>query len=302
MTICEQCGKRAVWQESGTSTALCSMHFSRWYEQRIIETISHYKMIPKDSRITVGFSGGKDSTVLLSVLTKLDLNAEIVAITVDEGIVNYREDTIRVAKSLVKQLGVEHYIISFVDVCGKTLDELLERYPERACSVCGTLRRRALNLAAQEINTDRIATGHCMDDEAQAVLMNYLRGDLRRITKTHLTNASELFIPRIKPLFRCTERATVAYGMINHLLTNLPECPYTQYALRAKVRRELGLLEYRYPGTLKHIVEGQEKLLEELGPTQGKIRMMKECELCGEPTENRLCAACTLLTKLEEKS
>ncbi|MCZ9313771.1 MAG: TIGR00269 family protein [Methanocorpusculum sp.] len=299
MAVCDRCGKRAVWRDTESGEALCGEHFSAWYEHLVAETVCRYGMIPAGSRVAVGLSGGKDSTVLLSVLVKLYPDAEFVAVTVDEGIADYRDETIRAAETLVKRLGVEHRILSFADVCGKTLDELLAAAPERACSVCGTLRRRALNLAAREAEADRIATGHCMDDEAQSVLMNYLRGDITRVAENYKTNAGDLFIPRIKPLCRCTERATVAYGMVNHLLTSLPECPYTRYALRAGVRSELGLLEYTYPGTMLAIVEGQEELLAKLGPAVGEVRRMGVCERCGEPTENRLCAACTLLAKLE---
>ena len=299
VAVCGRCGQRAVWRDAGSGEALCGEHFSAWYEQLVAGTISRYDMIPAGSRVAVGLSGGKDSTVLLSVLAKLNPDAEFVAVTVDEGIADYRDDTIRAAEMLVQRLGVEHRIISFAEVCGKTLDELLVSSPERACSVCGTLRRRALNMAARDAGADRIATGHCMDDEAQSVLMNYLRGDLTRVAENYRTNAGSLFLPRIKPLCRCTERATVAYGMVNHLLTTLPECPYTRYALRAGVRSELGLLEHKYPGTMLRIVEGQEQLLAKLGPAVGEVREMGVCERCGEPTQNRLCAACTLLERLE---
>jgi len=298
MAVCGLCRKRAVWRDVASGNSLCGEHFSIWYENLVAETISRDRMIPAGSRVAVGLSGGKDSTVLLSVLVKLGLDAKFVAITIDEGIANYRDETIRAAETLVKRLGVEHRTLSFADVCGKTLDGLLSVSPERACSVCGTLRRRALNMASREVGADRIATGHCMDDEAQSILMNYLRGDLRRVTGNYQTNSGELFVPRIKPLYRCTERATVAYGMVNHLLTSLPECPYTRYALRAGVRSELGLLEYKYPGTMLHIIEGQKRLLAKLGPMHGDVRKLGVCERCGEPTENRLCAACTLLEKL----
>jgi uncharacterized protein (TIGR00269 family) len=159
-----------------------------------------------------------------------------------------------------------------------------------------------LNLAARNAKASRIATGHCMDDEAQSILMNYLRGDLTRVAENHQTNAGGLFLPRIKPLCRCTERMTVIYGIENHLLTPLPECPYAQYALRAEVRSELGLLEYKYPGTMMSIVEGQERLLSQLGPAHGEIREMGTCERCGEPTQNKLCAACKFLEELENSS
>lgn len=301
MTTCDLCGNRAVYKESESGRRLCAVHFSAGYETRVRSVIDRYAMIPAGSRVVVGLSGGKDSTVLLSVLANLKPDAELIAVTVDEGIAGYRDDTVEAAVSLVKKLNIEHRIIAFTDVCGQTLDELLAGAPERACSVCGTLRRRALNQAARDLDADRIATGHCMDDEAQSVLMNYLRGDITRITENYHTNAGELFIPRIKPLCRCTERETVAYGLVQNLLTPLPECPYTKYALRAEVRSELGLLEHKFPGTMLRIVTGQEELLRQLGPaaTAGNPVRMGICEKCGEPTGNRLCAACSLLEKLE---
>lgn len=294
MAVCGVCGERAVFRTS--QGALCKVHFSEYYERGVLEVIRRYGLVKRGERICVGFSGGKDSTVLLSVLNKLDLGAELIAVTVDEGIAHYRDETIRAAERTVAALGgsVEHRVVSFADICGMSLDELLVSSPERACSVCGTLRRRALNVAARELGADKIATGHCLDDEAQSVVMNYLRGDVTRITASQGSNSAELFIPRIKPLCRSTERETVAYGLVNDLLVSLPECPYTRFAFRAGVRRELGLLEFARPGTLMCIAEGQERLLAGV-PREGEVRRMGVCERCGEPASGRLCAACSLL-------
>jgi uncharacterized protein (TIGR00269 family) len=298
MAQCDECEKRAVYFDSVTKVKFCGPHFSAWYEKGVAETIEKYHMICPGDKIAVGLSGGKDSTVLLTVLAKLNPDAELIPITVDEGIADYRDDTILAAVRLCEKLGLADKLISFTDICGKTLDELLEKSPEQACSMCGTLRRRALNLAAREAGANKIATGHCMDDEAQSVLMNYLRGDVTRVMESYQTDSDKVFLPRIKPLCRQTERATVAYGLVNHLLTDLPECPYTKYALRAGVRSGLGILEYRNPGTMNNIVTGQEKLLAKLGPREGEVTKMGRCEVCGEPTSHRLCAACTLIEKM----
>ena len=296
---CDICGNKAVFTDPVSKHTFCGPHFSGWYEKGVASAIEKYQMICPGDKIAVGLSGGKDSTVLLTVLAKLNPDAEFIPITVDEGIAEYRDDTILAATRLCEKLGLADKLISFTDICGKTLDELLEKSPEQACSVCGTLRRRALNLAAREAGADKIATGHCLDDEAQSVLMNYLRGDVTRVMESFQTDSDKLFLPRIKPLCRQTERATVAYGLVNRLLTDLPECPYTRYALRAGVRSGLGILEYRKPGTMLNIVSGQEKLLAKLGPREGAVIEMGRCEVCGEPTSHRLCAACALLEKLK---
>ena len=296
MADCYLCGKRAVFRTG--AGPLCGEHFSAWYEAGVADAIRRYDMVHSGDRICVGFSGGKDSTVLLEVLCRLHLDAEIIAVTVDEGIGGYRDDTILAAKDTASRLGVEHRIVSFADVCGKTLDELLENSPQAACSVCGTLRRRALNAAAREVSADSIATGHCLDDESQSVVMNYLRGDVTRATASFNSNSADLFIRRIKPLCRSTERATVAYGLCNNLLVPLPECPYTRYALRKDVRAWLGKLEYERPGTLLRIADGQEELLARMPRCDGEVVELGRCERCGEPTANRLCAACQQLERL----
>ena len=296
MADCIKCQEKAVFRTP--DGPLCRTHFSEWYEKGVAAAVEKYRMIAPGDRVCVGFSGGKDSTVLLAVLAKLDLDAELIAVTVDEGIGGYRDDTIAAAKITAEKLDVELQITSFKDIVGKTLDELLVSSPDAACSVCGTLRRRALNTAARNLDADKIATGHCLDDEAQSVVMNYLRGDITRITSSFNSNSAEFFIPRIKPLCRSTERATVAYGLANHLLTPLPECPYTRYALRKDVRTFLGKCEHSEPGTLLRIVEGQEELTAALPQPKGTPVQMHPCENCGEPTANRLCAACQQLERL----
>jgi len=296
MAVCSQCTEKAVFVTP--EGPLCRTHFSRWYESQVRATIQKYSMIAEGDRICVGFSGGKDSTVLLTVLSRLNLNAELIAVTVDEGIGGYRDDTIAAAKKTVTDVGVEHRIISFRDVIGKSLDELLVSNPEAACSVCGTLRRRALNVVAREMDADKIATGHCLDDEAQSVVMNYLRGDITRVTANFHSNSNEVFLPRIKPLCRVTERATVAFGLANNLLCLLPECPYTRYALRKDVRSWLGVREHTKPGTLLSIVTGQEELIHKLPATDKEVTILHPCESCGEPTANKICAACQQLNRL----
>lgn len=59
-------------------------------------------MFNKGERIAIGASGGKDSTVLAHVLTTLNkryeygLNLEL--LSVDEGIVGYRDDSLETVK------------------------------------------------------------------------------------------------------------------------------------------------------------------------------------------------------------
>lgn len=91
------------------------------------------------------------------------------------------------ARRNAKKLGgVEHRIYSFKEYIGFTLDETVEvmggsfeRGGERvggACSYCGVWRRWLLNYAARDVEADKLAVGHNLDDEVQMFLMNLLRG------------------------------------------------------------------------------------------------------------------------------
>ena len=143
-------------------------------------------MIRDGDRIAVGLSGGKDSTALLLLLDKVVkeyTGVTLVAITVDEGIAGYRDETVNSAVSLAADLGIEHRIVSFPDLFGGSLDTFLKGKESRACTICGILRKKALATAARQAGANRIATGHNLNDEAQSVLMNVLRGDLPRLIR-----------------------------------------------------------------------------------------------------------------------
>ena len=74
----------------------------------------------------------------------------IIALSIDEGIKNYRKESLQVASNFCKKYNVTHRIISFKNKFGKTLDEIIKikrsknnsRYP---CNYCAILRRRLLN-------------------------------------------------------------------------------------------------------------------------------------------------------------
>lgn len=297
---CSLCGEAAVICLREPNRHLCGKHLSEDIEARVLSAIREYGMIRNGDRIAVGLSGGKDSTTLLLLLHSLlplwD-NVSIVAITVDEGIAGYREETIGAAEALTREIGIEHHTISFSDLFGGTLDAFLKGREQQACTVCGILRKKALAISAGRAGATRLATGHNLDDEAQSVLMNTLRGDLIRLIRES-GEESGYFISRIKPLRDISEKEIAAYLIIRGYWNDLPECPYTRFALRAEVRGMLSGFECQYPGTLKNLVTSRKKIREHLGRTEiaGPIR---HCRQCGDPGSGELCQVCQLLPSLK---
>jgi uncharacterized protein (TIGR00269 family) len=260
-------------------------------------------IVPEDC-VAIALSGGKDSTALLLVLNMLyqsSADIRFVALTIDEGIAGYREDTIRSAEVLARRFGIEHHTISFAELFGDSLDMILKGRETRACSICGVLRKKAFIIAAGRAGATKLATGHNLDDEAQSVLMNVLRGDLHRLARNSGQESSGSFIPRIKPLMFIAEKEIAAYLLLKDAWTDLPECPYARHALRREVRAMLSTLEYRHPGTMLRLMENKEAVeLACAGNLPGDP--IRNCRECGDPCSGDLCQLCRLRPSLGRRS
>jgi uncharacterized protein (TIGR00269 family) len=275
-------------------------HFIADVELRVADTVKTQQMIVRQDRVAVALSGGKDSTALLLLLHHLLPEwdgVRLIAITVDEGIAGYREETIQSAEQLTSRLGIEHHNISFTALFGDSLDVILTGRETQACSICGVLRKKALVVGAQLAGATKLATGHNLDDEAQSVLMNVFRGDLQRLVRNSRLDSSGKFIPRIKPLSRISEKEIAAYLILNDAWRELPECPYTRYALRREVRSILSGFEYRHPGTMLHLMRSKEKI-ERYCKGSMISEALHSCHECGDPCSGDLCQVCLLRQSL----
>jgi uncharacterized protein (TIGR00269 family) len=296
-SVCTRCPAPAVYLDRTSGERLCEEHLSARVEQSVRGTIAAAGSFRRGERVAVALSGGKDSSVLLHLLATVvapEAGIDLVAITIDEGIAGYRDETLRAAEGLADRLGVPHRVVSFDRTFGRTLDTILSGREERACTVCGVLRRSLLDRAAREIGAVRLATGHCLDDEAESVLMNWLRGDLSRVAGGGPTGGEGVFVPRIKPLARLMEKEVVSYAHIRGLTGDLPECPYTRHALRAEVRGLVHRAEYRFPGTMRRITEGQAELEHRLAGRTSPAGCTV-CERCGGPKLGDACRVCAIL-------
>ena len=297
---CVVCGEPAVFFERHAKRHLCGTHLIAEIEQRVAKTVTERNLIVPGDTVAVGVSGGKDSSALLVILSRIVpalQDVRLVAITVDEGINGYREDTIHAADRLVGSLKIEHRHVSFTNLYGDTLDTLLAGQESRSCTVCGILRKKALADAARSAGATKLATGHNLDDEAQSVLMNVLRGDLLRLVRDSSTDSSGRFIPRVKPLMYVAEKEIAAYLLLQDAWQDLPECPYAKFALRQDARTMLATLEYRYPGTMVRLMESKEAIETSC---VGEINAdpLRSCRECGEPCSGELCQFCQLRREL----
>ncbi|MFH0875714.1 MAG: TIGR00269 family protein [archaeon] len=288
---CTKCNKRAVFLKP----KLCKAHFIAYFENKIKSTIVKFSLINKNDKIIVATSGGKDSLSCLLALSKLYPGVE--GLLIDEGISEYRNYTIKDLQLFCKSRNIKYRVVSFKKEFGFSLDYAVKKTGENPCTLCGILRRYLLNKSSAGF--DVIATGHNMDDEAQAIIMNLLRYNINLLArlgpKTGKTN-SEMFVQRIKPMYFITEKESMAYSYLNNLKTKYVECPYVQSSYRAKVRDFLN--ESSIKDINRNIILSFLKIQKKIKPNSND-GMLRKCEKCGQPSQNQICNACCFLKKIK---
>jgi len=289
---CDKCSAPAVIFQRYSGLHLCKAHFFADVEKKIKKEVRKERI---RGTLAVAFSGGKDSAVVLTILNELFLHRghEIVAITIDEGIAGYRDTALESAAMLVADLGVRWQVASFEEY----FDVRIDRLDERPCTVCGILRRSLLNRLAKTVGASTLATGHNLDDEAQTVLMNYLRGDIDRLLRLDHP-AKEGLVRRVKPLKFVPEKEVALYAILRGIPISLDECRFSTGVFRAEVRSVLNELEAKHAGTKYALVNGLERIL---GLTSRETFHLGHCVRCGEPAVKALCQSCEILRALQSR-
>ena len=293
---CNKCNKSAVTFIRYNGTHLCRDHFIQYFERRIKKDIKKQGKTEDNCRIGIAISGGKDSIVSLHVTNDIFSKREkidIIAITVNEGIKGYRDESLNIASKNCKKLGIAHHIVSFKDIIGKTMDEIASKHDKLGeCSYCGVFRRLCLNKKSKELGIDKLITGHNLDDMTQSILMNFVNGDVQKLARLgpHKKIQPGL-IPRMFPLRTIPEKEVALYAILKNIKYHDGECPYSIRAYRGVFRDIVDDLEYRNPGTRHSILNSydsiREILLDKFPPVE-----LNSCRECGEPTSQNICKAC----------
>ncbi|MBN1677923.1 MAG: TIGR00269 family protein [Candidatus Thermoplasmatota archaeon] len=305
MTSCDKCGQKSIVFIRYSGAHLCRNHFCEFVEKRVKHEFRRQVTLTGNEKIAVAVSGGKDSTVALHLTAKI-LGArkglEISAITIDEGIAGYRASSIPIVKRNCDLLGLGHTVMSFEMAFGTTMDKVAAQSRDLStCSYCGVLRRAAMNRAARDWGATHLATGLNLDDSAQSILMNFMRGDVERLARLgpHRRVQPGL-VPRIQPLRTIPENETTLYAMVKGYEYHDLECPYAPEALRNDYRNVLAQLEDKHPGTRHAILRSYDEMQPALEKCYAPATLTK-CA-CGEPAISDKCKACELLEALSGPS
>ena len=298
---CKKCNEKVFFE------GLCKKHFIEYFENKVKLTIKKYKLFIKKEKILVACSGGKDSTALAYILKKLGYNIE--AITINSLVKNYSKKNIDNLRAFCDDNKIKLHEISFKQEFGYTLSGIKKILDSKDismayCTICGILRRYLLNKKSKELKADKIATGHNLDDEAESVFMNLLRGNIRLMARLGPITGivkSRGFIPRVKPLYFCNEKEIIAYSKLKKFPVAYERCPYATSSYREIIRNELIDFEKKHSKTKENILNWFLRILPELKKDFKKGEKMTYCTVCGEPSQKTICNACTILENLENK-
>lgn len=211
------------------------------------KAIEKYQLIQDGDKIAVGVSGGKDSMVLLKALSdfkKFNLyNFEIVAVLVDiysgqadySEIINFCENNninIRIEKTDIK-----HIIFDL-------------RKEKNPCSLCAKMRRGILCSICNELNCNKLALGHHLQDVITTFFMSLLyEGRLSTmLPKAYMSNSK---ITVIRPLYLTEESKIMSASKNMPIFKSM--CPANFDSKRKEIKDFVEKVKKDFPVSKKSI-------------------------------------------------
>lgn len=266
--LCAVCRtERALIKRPKNHQKLCKKCFISIFEDEVHHTITSSNLFYPGERVAIGASGGKDSTVLASVMKTLNerhnYGLDLILLSIDEGIKGYRDDSLETVKRNALQYDMPLKILGYDELYGWTMDQVVETIGKKGnCTYCGVFRRQALDRGAKMLEIRHVVTGHNADDVAETVLMNLLRGDLPRLSRATsiVTGDSNSDVKRSKPLKYSYEKEIVLYAHHKKLEYFTTECIYSPEAFRGSARGLIKNLEKVRPSAILDIVRSGEDM------------------------------------------
>ncbi len=213
--------------------------------QKVKKAIYDYGLIDDGDKILVGLSGGKDSLALTELLAAQQRIAvprfSIVVAHVSLENVPYESD-VDYLRDFCQQHGAEflHIKTSFAPANDAKKDE------KTPCFFCSWSRRKALFVAAKQLNCNKIALGHHQDDILETFLMNMTFQSNLSTMPPKLT-MDKFAMTLIRPLCLLSEADLQAMSTIRGYKKQLKNCPYEKTSQRTAMRQLLAQLETLNP-------------------------------------------------------
>ncbi len=201
-------------------------------KNKVLQTINKYNLINSNDKIVVGVSGGPDSISLLHILNELkqELNFQIVVAHINHMIRKEAEEETEYVYDFCNKLGIECYI-KRIDVIEKSSKEKIgtEEAGRKA-------RYDFFEEILNKTNSNKIATAHNANDNAETVLMNIFRGAGTSGLKGIEPIRDKKFI---RPLIECERKQIEEYCEQKNLQPKIDKSNFENIYTRNKIRNIL---------------------------------------------------------------
>ena len=226
------------------------------YEEKLI--------LPKE-KIIVGVSGGSDSVCLLDLISKIQktYKNKIIVAHLNHSLRNESKKDEGFVKNLAQKYGylfvsVENDVSSFQKKNKLSLEEASRK-----------LRYTFFKDQTIKFNTKKIILAHHKDDQAETVILNFLRGaslrGLAGMQENDYLKINKVRLNLIRPLLNFSKKEILSYCKTNKLKyvfdKSNDDLSFSRNKIRAKL---LPLLEKEYNSNLKETIFKNAKNILEL--------------------------------------
>jgi len=216
--------------------------YFKWFKGKVKKAITHYNMIEDGDRIAVGLSGGKDSMALLHVLSairrEVPVDYHLHAIFINPG----WPMEVEVMADFCRQSGVP-FTNKITDIGEVVFEQRNEKNP---CALCANLRRGAINNTARDLELNKLALGHHLDDAIETFFMSLVfTGQFK--TFAPVTYMDRSGITMIRPLIYITNKTVETFVQREELPVVKSLCPVNGKTKREEMKELVESLHGRYP-------------------------------------------------------
>ncbi len=200
--------------------------------KRVGKAIYDYRLIAPNDTVLVAVSGGKDSLFMLEALASFQKSApfrfELKAIFVQMTDTKYQID-LNFLQHLCHQYQIPFYI-------RQTTLGNVNNSRKSPCFICSWRRRKVLFDATKELNCNKLALGHHLDDAIETLLMNMINhANISALPASVSMFKGAFHI--IRPLLLVQEDNILKYAHIQHFPNELYLCPHQDKGHRIAMKQ-----------------------------------------------------------------